>query len=187
MVRGRRAEKRRAYFVKKEFQVKFILQFCLLLFLGIVISTGLLYVFSQGTLTTSFQQSRLVIQNTGLAILPSVIITNLITFALITIAAMIVTLFVSHKIAGPLLRFEKEIKIIGEGDLTREIKLRGSDQVTEIGESLSTMVGDLHEKVVDIKNRTEHLCQTALDQNVPQEIRDQLDQLCQKIENGFKV
>ena len=124
----KRSYKRRQYFIKKEFQVKFILKFCLLIVVGAIISTGLLFLFSQDTLTSSFQQSRLVIKSTGLAILPSVLYTNLITLGLIAIAAIIVTLFVSHKMAGPLFRFEKELRNIGEGDLTTKVVVRKDDR-----------------------------------------------------------
>jgi len=48
-------------YVKKDFQFRFILRFCLLLFIGVVMSTVLLFLFSQDTLTSSFQQSRLVV------------------------------------------------------------------------------------------------------------------------------
>ena len=133
----KRSYKRRQYFIKKEFQVKFILKFCLLIVFGAIISTGLLFLFSQDTLTSSFQQSRLVIKSTGLAILPSVLYTNLITLGLIAIAAIIVTLFVSHKMAGPLFRFEKELRNIGEGDLTTKVVVRKDDTI-EIWQVAST-------------------------------------------------
>ena len=38
--------KRRQYFVQKNFQFKFILKFCIVLLIGIIISTGLLLLFS---------------------------------------------------------------------------------------------------------------------------------------------
>ena len=100
---------RRQYFVQKDFQFKFILKFCLVLLIGIIISTGLLILFSKNTLTSSFDQSKLVIKNTAFAILPSVLLSNLITLALITLATIVVTLLISHKIAGPLFRFQKEL------------------------------------------------------------------------------
>jgi len=56
-------DKRRSYFVKKDFQFRFILKFCLLLFIGVIISTVLLPLFSWATLTSSFQQSRLVVNS----------------------------------------------------------------------------------------------------------------------------
>ncbi|MCK5324345.1 MAG: hypothetical protein KAJ45_09365, partial [Desulfobulbaceae bacterium] len=124
--------KRRNYFIKKEFQSKFILKFCLILLGGIVLSTGLLLAFSRDTLTTSFDHSRLVVENTGMALLPSIIYTNLITLGLITLAAIVVTLFASHKIAGPMFRIEKELKSIGAGKLDRQISFRQNDQAVEI-------------------------------------------------------
>jgi len=92
--------RRRRYFVKREFQFKFILKFCFIILIGVIFSTGLLFLFSQGTLTSSFQLSRLVIKNTASAILPAIIYTNLITLGLITLATIVVTIFISHKISG---------------------------------------------------------------------------------------
>ncbi len=187
MAQDRQVNKRKHYYVKKEFQFKFILRFCLLLLLGIVISTTLLILFSQDTLTTSFQESRLVIKRTGFAILPSVIYINLITLGLVTIATVIVTLFVSHKIAGPLLRLEKEIKNIGEGDLTKKIEFRGNDQITELCNCINEMTKGLHEKIIDIRSDIGQISDSDAGIDTPDDIRKQLDQLIQKIENNFNI
>ena len=179
--------RRRNYFVKKGFQSNFILKFCLIVLIGAILSTGLLFLFSQGTLTSSFQQSKLVIKNTSLAILPAVIYTNLITLGLITLATIAVTLFVSHKIAGPLFRFEKELKEIREGDLTGNIMLRRKDQITDMADGLNKMTASLHGKVLDIRTGVEHLIESASKQNVPQELIEELNHLHQKIEMNFKI
>jgi methyl-accepting chemotaxis protein len=152
-----------------------------------IFSTGLLFLFSQGTLISSFQQSRLVIKNTSLAILPAVIYTNLITLGLITLATIVVTLFVSHKIAGPLFRFEKELKDIEKGDLTKSIKLRKKDQTTDLADSLNQMTASLHGKVLEIRTGVEHLIESVSKQNATQELVDQLNHLYQKIETNFKI
>jgi methyl-accepting chemotaxis protein len=179
--------KRRHYFIKKGFQFKFIVKFCLIILIGVIISTGLLFLFSQGTLTSSFQQSRLVIKNTASAILSTVVYTNLITLGLITLATIAVTVFISHKIAGPMFRFEKELKEIGEGDLTKNIKLRKKDQVTEMAVSLNKMITGLHDKVLDIRSDVEHLLESASKQNAPEGLVEELNHLYQKIGNSFKV
>lgn len=179
--------KRRHYFIKKDFQFKFILKFCLIILAGVLISTSLLILFSQGTLTSSFQQSRLVVKNTAVAILPAVIYTNLITLGLISLATIVVTLFVSHKIAGPMFRFEKEIKEIGQGDLTKKITLRKKDQITEMAQCLEKMTASLHEKVLDIQTGVEHLVESASEQNAPQGLIEELNRLNQKIKNNFKT
>lgn len=187
MFQNKRSYKRSSYFIKKEFQFKFILRFCLLVLIGAVISTGLVFLFSQGTLTSSFQHSRLIIKNTGVAILPSVIYTNLITLALITLATIIVTLFVSHKVAGPMFRFEKELKAIGEGNLTNKIMLRKKDQIKDMADCLNNMVASLREKILDIQTEVEHIRNSASQQSAPEDLVEELQQLHHKIQRSFNI
>lgn len=187
MSENRHPYRRRHYFIKKEFQFKFILKFCLIILVGVIFSTGLLFLFSQGTLTSSFQQSRLVIKNTASAILPAVIYTNLITLGLITLATIVVTIFISHKIAGPMFRFEKDLKEIGEGDLTKNIGLRKKDQLTDMAVSLNKMIASLHDKVLAIQSDVEHLLESASEQNAPERLIQELTYLHNKIKSNFKT
>lgn len=179
--------KRRQYFIKKDFQFEFIFRFCLLVLAGIVVSSILLFYFSQDTLTSSFQQSRLVIKNTSIAILPALIYTSLITLGLISLATIIVTLVVSHKIAGPLFRLEKELKEIGAGDLTKNVRLREKDQLTPMAETLNQMTHKLHDNIFDIQTMLKELIQATSEQNVPQEFIDKLKRIDEKIEASFII
>lgn len=178
---------RKAYFIKREFQFKFIFKFCIILLLGVILSTVILWLFSRNTLTTSFQESRLVVENTSVAILPSVIYTNLITMGVIILVTIFVMLLLSHKIAGPLARFENEINAIGNGDFTRVVRLRGNDQITEIADSLNNMVTNIHQKLEDIHSRVEQLKAVAEKENYPEHIVEQINQLQQKINTNFKI
>lgn len=187
MFQNKQTYKRRIYFIKKNFQFRFILKFCTLIFIGVIISTGLLFLFSKGTLTSSFQQSRLVITNTSLAILPAVIYTNLITFGLITLASIGVTLLVSHKLAGPMFRFEKDLEEIEKGDLTRITRLRNRDQLTDFAKSLNKMTASLHDKVLEIQKDVEQLEKSASQKDVPKEIIAELNHLHQKIGSNFQL
>lgn len=145
--------KRRNYFIKKDFQSKFILKFCFILLCGIILSTGLVFIFSQETLTSSFSNSRLVISSTAQAIMPTLLITNLITLGIITIAAIGVTLFMSHRIAGPMFRFEKDIKKIAGGDLNVRINLRKKDQFSEMAGAFNEMASEFHKKITGINQQ----------------------------------
>ena len=187
MSQNRHPHRRKQYFVKKDFQFRFILKFCLIVLAGVIISTLLLFLFSQGTLTSSFHQSRVTIKSTALAILPAAIYTNLITLGLITLATIVVTLFISHRIAGPMFRFEKELKAIGEGDLTKDIRLRKEDQITEMAASLNKAVASLHEKVLDIKKGVEQIIESASRQKAPEGLIEELTHLHQRIESNFKI
>jgi methyl-accepting chemotaxis protein len=187
MPQDNRPYKRRHYFVKKEFQFRFILKFCILILIGAIISTGLLFLFCHGTLTTSFRHSQLAIKDTGFAILPAVVYTNLITLGLVTIATILSLRFLSHKIAGPLFRFEQELKNISKGDLTKKITLRSSDQVTAIADNLNDMIASLHRKVLGIQNQVEFLRRSASEQNAPKDLIDHLNRLQKEIETNFHI
>jgi methyl-accepting chemotaxis protein len=179
--------KRKNYFIKKDFQTRFILKFCLLLLLGVIISTGLLFIFSQDTLTSSFEDSRLQIKSTGLAILPSVILTNLMTLALIALASVGITLFVSHRIAGPLFRFEKDLKDIGKGDLTKRVSLRRKDQMMAIAKAMNEMAGGLQKKVQFIQQDVEQIKQKASHSKDAKDLLPDLEILTEKIHTSFNL
>ena len=183
----KRTYKRRQFFVKKEYQFKFILKFCLIILVGAIISTGLVLLFSRGTLTSSFEHSRLVVTNTATAILPAVILTNIITILLISLATIVVVLFISHKIAGPLFRFEKELKEIGEGDLTKVIRLREKDQITDMADSLNSMTANLRDRVLAIQTGVTQVLESASKQNAPEGLIEELDNLHKNIHKNFKI
>jgi len=179
--------KRRQFYIKKEFQFRFILKFCLLILLGAAISTCLLVFLSQGSLTYSLENSKLVIKNTSMAILPAVIYTNLITLGLTSLAVITVTLFVSHKIAGPLFRFEEDLKIIGKGDLTKIIRLRQEDQISDLAQSLNEMTSNLHDKVENIQNRMDRLIESGPNKNSLSDFIEELKQLRGQFDKNFKI
>jgi len=179
--------KRRNYFVKKDFQTTFILKFCLIVLIGAVTSSGLLLFLTRDTLTSSFYNSCLTITDTGTAILPDVVMTGIITLVLITLAAIAVTLFVSHKIGGPLFRLEKEVQEIAKGDLTRKVTFREKDQITPLADGLTGMAAKLNKKVLGIRTEVERLIESASEKNAPQELIDGLSDLHAKIEDNFKL
>lgn len=179
--------RRRIHYIKKDFQFQFIFRFCLLVLLGAVVSTAVLSLLSQGSLTSSFQNSRLVIERTSIAILPVVIYTNLITLVLIALATIFVTLYTSHKLAGPMFRFESDLKIIGEGDLTKVVRLRRKDQLTDLVESLNTMRAGLHDKVLDVSRTADRLADSAREKGAPPELVDEIVGLGERIRGHFEI
>lgn len=179
--------KRRQFFIKKGFQSRFILRFCLLILIGGILSTGLMLYFSQGNLTSLFSNSRLVITDTAVFILPAVIYTNLVTIVIISLSMIAVTLFVSHKIAGPLFRLEQDVKVIAEGDLTFTVRFREGDQLRELSADINQMTMHLNNKVAKIQAGVERVLISAAGQNTPEWFQQQLQQLHEQIGRNFKL
>jgi methyl-accepting chemotaxis protein len=173
---------RRQYFIKKDFQARFIARFILILIIGGVISVGMTLLTTRGTLTTSFVDSRLVIQDTPLVILPSVVLTTVISILVVGIIAAIVMLLVSHKIAGPMFRFEKDIERITGGDLKSHINLRKGDQFQEMVKTLNTMIDSLNSKVSEIRH---DVAEQAENSALPEACRAEFDKLNRKISSRF--
>ncbi len=179
--------KRKTVYIKQDFQFKFILKFCLLLVAGVVISTGLLFLFSQGTLTSSFENSRLVIRDTGTAILPAILMTNLITLGIICVAAIFVTLYISHRIAGPMFRFETDLKKIESGDLCLKINLRQKDQFSEMAAALNNMTKGLHRKISRLDAELDNALSTLDEKKDTIVCRESLINLKQMLKNEFSL
>lgn len=139
--------RRKCYLIKRSFQLRFILTFITLVLIGAIISGGLLYYLSQDTITATFEKSHLSLANTSKMLLPAVIYTNVTVFILIGAVTAIVVLFISHKIAGPLYRFEKSLGEIGEGDFTIQLNIRKKDQLKDMVESINKMSANIRQRI----------------------------------------
>ena len=144
-------DRRKNYYIKKKFQRNFILKFFTLLFLGAFISGTIIYFMSRGALTTTFDNSRLAIRNTSDYILPSVLLSGAAVLIIVGFAAIIMTLFASHKIAGPLYRIGKDIDELASGNLNVRFILRGGDEIKELASKLDSMAQSLSLKAAAIK------------------------------------
>lgn len=149
--------RRKNYFIKKRFQTNFIIKFCVLIVIGSIISGALIYLMSRSTVTTTFENSRLTLKSTADFILPSVLLSSVIVIALISLATIAVTLFTSHRIAGPLYRIEKDVQKVASGDFTKKFHLRKADEIKALAESLDNMTDSLRSDVETIRQKIKEL------------------------------
>lgn len=184
---GNTTYKRRQYFINKRFQIRFIIKFTLVFVLGAVLSVLITMYTTQGTLTSSFEGAKLVIEKTSFAIMPSVIITNIITTTIVGVIALVVTLLVSHKIAGPMFRFEKDLEDIAAGNLRKKIHIRNGDQFASVAGNLNGMVNDLHTKISEVQEELHLLSKAASEHDLPKAFIDDLETCRKNIDIKFKL
>lgn len=149
--------RRRNYFIKKRFQTSFIIKFCLLLLLACVIMGFAAYLLTEKTTTTSFENLRLTVKSTSDYILPILIYSSIMAVILVSLATIVIVLFISHRIAGPLYRLERSISDIGNGDLTVNTYLRQADEIKVLAEVLNKAVKGIREPLSSSKAKTEEL------------------------------
>jgi len=131
--------KRRNYFIDKGFQTKFIIKFCLL----VVIASLLIGIFTAyinaKTTTVAFENLKVVVKSTSDFILPTLLFILLIVSVLTGVATILITLFTSHKIAGPLYRLTVELEKMKQGNFSEEIRVRAEDQLQKVATEFEEM------------------------------------------------
>jgi methyl-accepting chemotaxis protein len=190
------AQKRRNFYIDKNFQTKFIVKFSLLVSLGACLMIGLLYWLARSSTSVAIVKSRVVVMTTADFILPLLLQTVIVVSIFVSIAAVFVTLFVSHQIAGPLYRFKQTFIAMTQGNLLCQVSLRKNDQLHEVARELNQMISVLRleieasqKQLVQIRNSADTIGEAGVHEDRRQqfhELKARLQEL-EKNLNFFKV
>lgn len=71
----------------------------------------------------------------------------LVKLALYMVGVTIFAVFASHKVAGPIYRFERSARTVGSGDLTHRVRLRVGDEMEEFQDEFNLMVESIQRLV----------------------------------------
>ena len=125
---------RKQYMVKKGFQLRFMTTIIIAMVL-IALVTGLtIYYAVMQTLTTQFHGE-------NLALIKHAITYKLFLRSFLLILAIaIISVFLSHRIAGPIYKFEQTIKECASGAHVKEIKLRKGDEFYELASAINILI-----------------------------------------------
>ncbi|MDP3480489.1 MAG: methyl-accepting chemotaxis protein [Desulfoprunum sp.] len=149
--------KRRNFFIKKDFQGKLILGYFLFVMGGCLLFIILLGIISADTLTISYSNHDIQMGQTPIMLLKNVIAANwiflIIGGSLLILAAMLIT----HRIAGPLFRFEKALDNMAAGNLNDVIHLREHDEGKDLAEKINVFNLGLSQKLRSIAMETEKI------------------------------
>ena len=143
--------RRRNYFIKKKFQVDFSVKFLIIILIEAFLAAGLFLYLSKGTLTTGYSGSELRIARTYDFFLPMLLLSNLIIVGISAVIGIGVLIFLSHRLAGPLYRFENILDTIKKGDLTQRFKLREKDEFAELANSINEHTDTLDKNMGHLK------------------------------------
>lgn len=145
-------QRRRIYFIEKSFQARFIIKFCLIVAFGGLLTIALIYLFAKQSTTVSIVNSRAVVKSTADFLLPILLQTTLIVMIFVSFATIAVTLFVSHKMSGPLYRFKEVMDALGEGDYLSDFKIRKLDQLQDFANAFNEMIRKMRIQINALKD-----------------------------------
>jgi len=142
---------RRTVLVKKSLQLKYIAVI-------LVSAVAVTLIASSDTFYTMYRITLL--DNPSLAPLLhqiwSMLVVKLALF--FGIVSMLALLF-SHRLAGPIYRFEKSAQAVAGGDLTHRVSLRTGDELLDLQEEFNGMVASLQSAVQKDRTLIERLAQ----------------------------
>lgn len=142
--------KNKNFFIKKDFQGKMILVIFVTVLIGCMFFILLFGLFSANTMTISYSNNTLQMGQTPMVLFKKAIAANwfflIIGGTLLVILAMIGT----HRIAGPLYRFEKALDNMSLGNLNDTIHLRTKDEGKDFAQKINIFNKVLSQKIAEI-------------------------------------
>ncbi len=143
---------RKVVFIDKRFQGDFVLRIILLLVVGTALFSGAAYWILNRRIGDTFYSAHKAIQTTGELLLPTLLGLSAVFVVLLGAAAAVITLYVSHHIAGPLFALRRYLENVARGELDFEPRLRTKDQTTPLAQSLSHALETLNARLVAIRS-----------------------------------
>ena len=126
--------KRRKFFIKKDFQGKLILGCFLSVAGGGLLFNVLIGVLSADSMTISYTNQDLQLGQTPFMLLKGMLTANWLLIIIGGGFVMLAALFLSHRIVGPMFRFESTLDNMKKGCLSDTIHLRKKDEGKELAQ-----------------------------------------------------
>lgn len=154
--------KRRNYFINKEFQGRYIFTYFILATIGSLVFIGIFSFFSSNTLSIVYENYHL-----QLGVTPGILFKKILSAQWLFIIVggslvVLVTLMLTHRVAGPFYRFEKSLDEMMEGDLSNKIHLRQKDEGKELAQKINAFNYILSDKLTVMENFNSNTAVTAL-------------------------
>ncbi|MBI4375505.1 MAG: HAMP domain-containing protein [Elusimicrobia bacterium] len=146
---------RRTVLIKRSLQLKYI---------GMVFLSVLVASFIVGADIYYSMAKLVLVENPSLA--PAFMQFNkiiVVKLGLYLILMLLISLYISHRFAGPIYRFEKSAQIVSSGDLTHRVSLRTGDELLELQEEFNGMLASLQALIQKDRNLARHLSDRVTD------------------------
>lgn len=136
----KRTWRRRNYFIKRDFQGKYIFSFFIFVIAGSYLFTAIFGFLSLNTLTIVYKDYNLQVGKTPFVLLKEILRAQWIFITACGVLVGIGSMFLTHRIAGPMYRLERSLEEMIKGNFNFEIKLRSKDEAKE----LATLLNDFN-------------------------------------------
>ncbi len=156
------------YLVKRKFQLEYVAVALVLMF--VVTAVFVFTAYRSGWVPLVEKLSAVYPQGMLAPILKMVTLQMAIRFLLLAPIIIIASIYLSHKVAGPLARIEDNIREIARGDLKARIGVRKGDEVKGLVHAINEVTENMGQMVRDNRRSVEKALEALKD------LREQLQQ-----------
>ncbi len=152
---------RKQYFIKKGLQTRFIWTILLIIFLVfVIVSCNLLFFATY--LRNELPQRELEAMAEVYRIVMGELYDKLILLGVVNlIIVVVISLFFSHQIAGPIFKLEQTLKRIRDGNLRHRLKFRNTDNLDDLADQFNATLDYLCEPYVRIGEALDRIAAEA--------------------------
>ncbi len=180
--------KRRKYFINKDFQGKYIFNYFFLVAIGSIFFIGIFSFFSSNTLSIVYDNYHLQLGVTPDILLRKILYTQWFFVVIGGGLIILITLLLTHRIAGPFFRFEKALDEMKDGNISKKIVLRKKDEGKVLAEKINSFNCTLADKISQIKALNSNIATASREmENIlqsPQTDIEKLTSLLKEIQNN---
>ena len=142
--------KRRNYLIDKRFQLKYT--GLILLFMFLVAAVVAYTVYYTGWMLMGERLANVYPQGRLVTIMKTINMTLIVRLLVLAPLVAVVAILLSHKIAGPLYRIERFLRLVAHGDFSSRLRLRKYDELQGLADSVNEMTDDLRGRVQKVKS-----------------------------------
>lgn len=147
---------RRNFVSKPNFQLKLTIIFMLVVTIVANLVGGIGYLFVSEEVGRYLQANPDVIPGLSMATVAEFLIPKILTAEAISLCLVfILSILITHTIAGPVYRLEKVARAIGDGDLSITTRLRPKDELKELADAFNDMTTDLATRIRRVREAVE--------------------------------
>jgi len=156
---------RKIYFIKKDFQSRFILRFVAIASVWAAATVVLFGYLAEKRLEEIRYSTHITIKTTSELLMPSTISAHVVSLLIFAGILAYTMRSLWQSLSVPLFTIKKDIERIAGGDLTSEVALREHDEFQDLAVDLDTMRSKLRERIVSIKEQQRSVSAAAAEIN----------------------
>jgi methyl-accepting chemotaxis protein len=154
-------ERRNIKLISRDFQLRLIIEFVLINVLILVVFGILIYLFLDSEIAANLSRAHVTYKNISDMLVPIVLTLSVLNIFVTSFIIAIVVLYSSHRIAGPLYRFNEIVKAVLKGNLNPMTDLRKDDQLKLLADNFKMMVEQLNQDISRMKTITNQVLADA--------------------------